>query len=169
MKKILLSVSTLALLAASCTTVKIVAPPGRQITLASRGAKCQHVKRRKVLYWNGIPLNWTVFNELLAGVRPPVKILILNTWLDNLLSSSRNQHSHGRYGDKSNIEIKTMDVFSCVEPAGTPPAPPMEPPAAPSTANPPAAPPAPPANPETPPAEPAKDPATPPPPPPPAG
>ncbi|MBU1240129.1 hypothetical protein KKF84_11295 [Myxococcota bacterium] len=164
MKKLLFSLSVIAMLAASCTTVKIVAPPGRQITLASRGAKCQHVKRRKVLYWNGIPLNWTVFNELLAGVRPPVKILILNTWLDNLLSSGSNRHGR-RHGNRSNIEIKTMDVFSCVEPAGAAPAPPMEPPAAPATANPPAAPPAAPADPAAP-AEPATTPAAPPPPPP---
>ena len=159
MKKIiLLSVIAFSTLAASCTTVKIVAPPGGQITLASRGARCRMVKRRKVLYWNGIPLNWSVFNELLAGVQQPVKVLILNTWWDNLLSSSSNRHGR-RHGSKSNIEIKTMDVYSCVEPAGVAPGP-AEPaaPAAPAAPAEPAAPAAP-----APPAEPAA-PAAPPPP-----
>ncbi|MBN2723161.1 MAG: hypothetical protein JXR95_03725 [Deltaproteobacteria bacterium] len=117
MKKLIfvLTLGMIGIIGSSCTTVRIVAPPGTQVTLASRNAKCNWVKRRKVVYLYGVPLNWTVFNELLAGVRQPVKIQILNTWWDNFLSSASS--SHDRKGRSRNeIEIKTMDVYSCVEP-----------------------------------------------------
>ncbi|MDA3864626.1 MAG: hypothetical protein PF689_12235 [Deltaproteobacteria bacterium] len=116
MKKLILISTTLLMLgAAACTTVKIAAPPGQQITIASKQAKCRYVKQRKVLYWNGIPLTWNVFNELLQGVQQPVKVLILNTWWDNLVAGNTNKYN-SRRGGKSNIEIKTMKVYSCVEP-----------------------------------------------------
>ncbi|MBU1220026.1 hypothetical protein KKF34_07170 [Myxococcota bacterium] len=117
MKKLLflLAVSIVGITGLSCTTVSIIAPPGTQVTLASRNAKCQWVKRRKVIYLYGIPMNWTVFNELLAGVRQPVKIRVLNTWWDNFMSNMSS--SRDRRGRSNNeIEIKTMDVYSCVEP-----------------------------------------------------
>ncbi|MGM0596136.1 MAG: hypothetical protein ACQES9_03780 [Myxococcota bacterium] len=115
MKKLILISTTLLMLgAAACTTVKIAAPPGRQVTIASKHAKCRYVKQRKIFYWNGIPINWNIFNELLQGVEQPVKVLILNTWWDNLIAGNTNNGS--RRGNKSNIEIKTMKVYSCVEP-----------------------------------------------------
>lgn len=116
MKKLLFLIAGLSLLAASCTTVRIVAPPGRNVQLASRHARCQHIKRRKVLFIYGLPLNPETFSELFVGVPEPVKVVIMNTFLDNLFSDALSSHDrHGHSGGE--VEIKTMDAYTCQEPA----------------------------------------------------
>ena len=116
MKKLLFSLAGLSLLIASCTTVRVVAPPGRQVTLASKHARCQHMKRRKVLYFHGIPMNPETFSELFVGVPDPVKVVLMNTWWDNFVSNAMS--SHDRKGrSRGEIEIKTMDAYTCQEPA----------------------------------------------------
>ncbi len=116
MKKLLFLLAGISLFAASCTTVRIVAPPGRNVMLASKHARCQHIKRRKILFIYGLPLNPETFSELFVGVPEPVKVVIMNTFLDNLFSDALSSHdSRGRSGGE--VEIKTMDAYTCQEPA----------------------------------------------------
>jgi hypothetical protein len=116
MKKFLFLLAGISLSVASCTTVRIVAPPGQQVMLASKHARCQHVKRRKLIFLYGLPLNPETFSELFVGVPEPVKVVLMNTWIDNLFSSSMS--SQDRRGRSNNeIEIKTMDAYTCQEPA----------------------------------------------------
>ena len=98
MKKYLFLLAGISLFAASCTTVRVVAPPGRQVMLASKHARCQHMKRRKILFIYGLPLNPETFSELFVGVPEPVKVVLMNTWIDNFMSNAMS--SHDRRGHK---------------------------------------------------------------------
>jgi hypothetical protein len=115
MKKLLFLLAGISLLAASCTTGRIVPPPGRKVQLPSHHARCQHIKRRKILFIYGLPLNPETFSELFVGVPEPVKVVIMNTFLDNLFSNALS--SHDRQGNsRGEVEIKTMDAYTCQEP-----------------------------------------------------
>ncbi len=116
MKKYLFLLAGISLFAASCTTVRVVAPPGRQVMLASKHARCQHMKRRKILFIYGLPLNPETFSELFVGVPEPVKVVLMNTWIDNFMSNAMSSHDR-RGHSNGEVEIKTMDAFTCQEPA----------------------------------------------------
>ncbi len=110
MKKIIiLATMMLLMLLVACETTKIVAPQGQTVILAGKDADCKLVKERKIVFLYGVPIGQDVFKKLFEGVRNPVKVRIMSTFIDNMMSSSANDRS----GRKVDVKVKTMKVYEC--------------------------------------------------------